>query len=107
MKGEFQLKAQKSVEKPMLVQKIKECDFRLLSLTNTRRGKIGKEFSLTNQSLIVFSFYGLRYIGRIIDENLKPQSVLPLKHGGGNVMEWTCFSRYDPNSIYRFNGNIS
>ncbi|CAK9834280.1 Transposable element Tcb2 transposase [Anthophora retusa] len=48
---------------------------------------------------------GIRYVRRRIGESLKTQCVLKtLKHGGGNVMVWACFSRSGPGPICRING---
>lgn len=48
---------------------------------------------------------GIRYVRRRFKEDLKPQCILPtLKHGGGNVMVWACFSRSGPGPIRRIDG---
>lgn len=53
----------------------------------------------------IFGSDGIRYVRRPKHERLNPKYVLPtVKHGGGSVMVWGCFSGYGMGPIHRIEG---
>ena len=54
---------------------------------------------------MLFSSDGIRYVRRPIGDRFNPKHQLPtVKHGGGNVMVWGCFSRDNLGPIHRIEG---
>ncbi|XP_053999879.1 transposable element Tcb2 transposase [Hylaeus anthracinus] len=106
--GDFNLRGRKPPKKP------------LLSSRNQKRrlafAKAHKHWTSEDWQKVLFSDEskfirvcsdGIRYVRRRIGESLKTRCVLKtLKHGGGNVVVWACFSRSGPGPICRINGIV-
>ena len=62
----------------------------------------------SNESkFMLFSSDGIRYVRRPIGDRFNPKYQLPIvKHGGGNVMVWGCFSRDNLGPIHPIEGTM-
>ena len=63
-------------------------------------------FGLTNHhSLFLYVECGKRYVRRRPGEEFNPQCVTPtMKHGGGKILVWGCFTARDVGHIHHIKG---
>lgn len=100
------LSARRPVKKPLVSKKNRKARLEFakshLDWTTQQWGKI---LWSDESKYMLFSSDGVKYVRRPDNQRTNPRYMVPtMKHGGGNIMVWGCFSRDGVGPLHRIDG---